>query len=152
MLKIKQTLAVAALAVITAAALPAMAADGAPAAQPAAPAAPHGRAADMVETRIKTLHDQLHITAAQADQWNAVAGVMRDNARSYAQLIKDESKNAATMTAVEDLRAYQKIAEAHAAGVGRLVAVFQPLYDTMSPEQKKTTDEVFRAHKHAKAH
>jgi hypothetical protein len=151
-IKIKHTLAVATLALMTAAALPALAADQAPTAAAAAPgpakAPHHPTRADAVEARIKDLHDKLKITDAQADQWAAVAQVMRDNANGYAQLIKDTKKAEATTTAVEDLQAYQRVAEAHAEGIKKLAATFETLYDTMSPEQKKITDEVFRAHKH----
>ncbi len=147
MFKIKRTLAIAALALTTAAALPAMAASPAPAA-PAAPAAGHqAEAGNSVDSRINTLHDQLHITAAQAAKWDAVAKVMRDNAESYTRLVERAGRNAATMTAVESLRTYERIATAHAAGAKRLVAAFEALYATMPADQKKITDEVFREHK-----
>ncbi len=147
MFKIQRTLAVAALAVLTAAAFPALAAEPAPAA-PTTARHHHGHpGADAVEARINTLHDQLRITPAQAGQWDAVAQVMRGNATTYAQLVKDEVQAQMTMTAVESLHAYQQIAEAHAAGVKKLAAAFDTLYATMPPAQQKITDQVFRAHK-----
>ena len=136
MLKIKRTLAIAALALTTAAAFPALAADQAPAAAPAA---------NPVEARIASLHDQLQITAAETDKWNAVARVMRGNAEHYARMVEQTRKKDATMTAVESLRAYERIATAHAAGVKKLAAAFETLYAAMSPAQWKLTDDVFRA-------
>ena len=48
-----------------------------------------------------------------------------------------------TMSAVDDLETYQKIAQAHADGLQKLVTAFQPVYDSMSDDQKKNADQVF---------
>jgi len=149
MFQFKHTLAAAAaLSFMAATALPVLAADE------AAPAGHHHNhmAAETIDTRISHLHDKLHITEAQAAQWNTVAQTMRDNEKAGADLAKEKRQNAATMTAVEDLRAYQQIAEAHAEGVKKLAVSFEALYDTMSPEQKAAADEVFREHKRQQHH
>lgn len=99
--------------------------------------------ANRVEARIKSLHQQLKITPAQEPQWNAVAQVMRDNARTVSTLIHERAQKAASMTAPDDLRAYQTIADAHAAGIKALIPAFDALYATMSNEQKKNADAVF---------
>ncbi len=99
---------------------------------------------ERVEARIKALHEQLHITDAQEPQWNAVAQVMRDNAKAIEDLIKQRDQNIKTMNAMDDLRSYQALAEAHAEGLKKLVTVFGGLYDSMSDDQKKTADTVFR--------
>ncbi|HEY0523476.1 MAG TPA: Spy/CpxP family protein refolding chaperone [Stellaceae bacterium] len=124
-------------------------ATAAPAPQAAAPSAhshARGNRADVVEARITALHDELKITPAQSAQWNDVAQVMRENAHSMETLVRQRSRNAQAMTAIDDLRSYEEIAEAHADGVKRLLPAFQALYDTMSPEQKKTADAAFRHH------
>ena len=108
---------------------------------PAAPAA--AKAASHVEQRIKALHDQLKITAAEEPQWAAVVQVMRDNAQTVGSLAAERRQKAQSMNAVEDLRAYQAIAEAHAAGIGKLVTAFDALYAAMPPEQQKNADAVF---------
>jgi len=110
--------------------------------------------ADRVEARIKTLHDQLKITPAQEPQWNAVAETMRNNAQAMQGAIQQRRQNAGTMTAVDDLRSYQAITEAHAQGLQKLVPAFQALYDTMSDEQKKNADAIFgrQHHHHHHAH
>ena len=149
MIHFKHTLAAAAaLSFMAVTALPAVAADA------AAPAGHHHQrmADETIDTRISHLHDKLHITEAQAAQWDAVAQTMRDNEKAAVDLVKDKRQNAATMTAVEDLRAYQQIAEAHAEGVKKLAVSFEALYDTMSPEQKAVADEVFRDHKRQQHH
>src|SRR6185437_1469403 len=53
-----------------------------------------------VEANIAELHRKLQITAAQEAQFNAVAAVMRDNARLEASV----PQQPANSTAVDDLR------------------------------------------------
>ena len=119
-------------------------------AQATTPAAPSGNApaktrpspAERVDARIKSLHDRLKITAAQEPQWNAVAQVMRENAQSMDQVIQQRHQTQ-DMTAVDDLKAYQAIAQAHLQNVQKLLPAFQALYDTLSPEQKNAADDAF---------
>ena len=104
------------------------------------------RGANGVEQRIADLHTRLKITADQEAQWKQVADVMRQNASDVEAVIKDRSQNAKTMTAVDDLKSYERIAEVHETGMKRLIPAFQTLYDSMSDAQKKNADNVFRAH------
>ena len=113
------------------------------AAAPGAAAPAKAGRANLIEQRIKSLHDQLKITAAEEPQWGAVAQVMRDNAQSVAALVSERREKAATMNAVDDLRSYQAVAEAHAAGIAKLASAFQALYAVMPPEQQKNADAVF---------
>jgi periplasmic protein CpxP/Spy len=115
----------------------------APAAPAAAPAATKPSKPDRVEAHIKSLHDQLKITAAQEPQWAAVAQVMRDNAATMSGLVRDRQKQEATLTAIDDLKSYQAVAEAHAADVQKLIPPFATLYAEMSDTQKKNADTVF---------
>jgi periplasmic protein CpxP/Spy len=96
-----------------------------------------------VEDRIQTLHDKLQITPQQESEWNDVAQAMRDNESSIHQAIEARWKGAKTMSAVDDLQSYQKIAQAHADGMGKLISAFSTLYDDMSPTQQKNADQVF---------
>ncbi len=97
-----------------------------------------------VEARIKSLHDGLQITATQEPQWQAVAEVMRDNAKATGALIRERAANINTMTAVDDLHSYQAIAEAHASGIQKLIPAFEALYASMSDAQKTNADRIFR--------
>jgi len=99
--------------------------------------------ADRVDTRIQDLHRNLKITAAQEPQWRAFAQVMRDNEKAIGVILKERSANIAKMNAVDDLRSYQKLANAHAEGLKKLVPAFEALYNTMSDDQKKNADAVF---------
>ena len=108
-------------------------------------------AADSVDARIKDLHSKLKITAAQDEQWNKVAQVMRDNAAAMEPLITARKEKGA-MNAVDDLKSYSEIQDAHAAGLKNFIAAFEPLYSGMSGDQKKLADNVFasRVEKHVK--
>ena len=111
---------------------------------PPAPAAKATPAKNPVETRIKSLHSALQITAAEEPQWQAVAEVMRDNAKTTGALIEERVANSKTMTAIDDLHSYGAIADAHAAGVRKLTTAFETLYASLSDAQKKKADAVFR--------
>ena len=106
--------------------------------------APAGAKADPVEMHIKELHNRLHITAAQQAQWDSLVQVMRDNAKAMTDLQKQRGKNAKEMTAVDAVKSYQAVIEAHEAGMAKFVPAFQALYDSMSDSQKKTADAMFR--------
>ncbi len=101
---------------------------------------------DQVETRIKDLHRKLKITTAQESQWNSFAQVMRENAQAVDAVLKERAENLHAMNAVEDLRSYEKLADAHADGLKKLVPAFETLYNSMSDDQKKTADAVFAKH------
>jgi periplasmic protein CpxP/Spy len=117
----------------------------APASAPAgAASAPAGKAGHErnVEDRIAYLHTQLKITSAQESQWNAFADVMRGNGQTIGQLFQ-ERKAATNVSALDDMKQYATIAQAHADGMKKLVDAFEPLYNSLSPEQKKLADATF---------
>jgi periplasmic protein CpxP/Spy len=107
------------------------------------PAAP-GEKADPIEARIRELHSRLHITAAQQSQWDKLVQVMRDNAKAMDDLQKQRARDAKDMTAVDAVKSYQAVIEAHEAGMAKFVPAFQALYDSMSDSQKKIADAMFR--------
>ena len=69
---------------------------------------------------------------------------MRSNDDKMDVLAKDRHDRAKAMTAVEDLRSYGDITEAHATGIKTFVPAFEKLYDTMSTTQKANADDIFR--------
>ncbi|MEI9985413.1 MAG: Spy/CpxP family protein refolding chaperone [Aliidongia sp.] len=102
---------------------------------------------ETVESRIADLKTKLKITDAEATQWNAVADVMRENAKEAQARI--EARNAATSgspTAVDDLKNFAAGAQGHADGLKKMEAAFETLYNAMPDDQKKNADEVFAAH------
>jgi len=110
---------------------------------------------DRAELRIKDMHTKLNITAAQEPQWDKVAQVMRDDAKTMDTLTQARTDHAKDMTAIDDLKSYGEIASAHADGINKLTPVFSDLYASMSDAQKKEADMLFRhgdtKHKSTKA-
>jgi ERCC4-type nuclease len=106
---------------------------------------------DRVETRIKELQTKLKITPAQEALWNNVTQVMRDNAKTMEALIKARSEEGSTMTAIDDLKSYGEIAQAHADAIRKFIPAFEPLYASMSDAQKKAADTLFRHHERTKS-
>lgn len=112
-------------------------------------AAPSKQAIEnRVEQRIKLLHKELRITADEQPQWDAVAQAMREDAERVGTLIRERRERAATMNAVDDMRTYQAIAEAHAMALAKITSAFKALYEVMSPEQRKIADQVFARSMH----
>ena len=103
-------------------------------AQPAAPP-------PNVEVNIATLHQRLQITPAQEAPFNAVANVMRENARAEAGAPQQPPAGA---TAIDDLRAYIRYSEVELAGWKKMLPALEALYATLSPTQKKAADATFR--------
>jgi protein CpxP len=99
---------------------------------------------DGIEQRIAELHAKLKITPEQEPQWDQFAQVMRDNARDVEGAFKARIKAMPSMTATQNMKSYAELAASHAQNVEKLVPVFQGLYDTMSEDQKRTADEIFR--------
>ena len=100
---------------------------------------------ETVEQRIRTLQRALKITSDQEPKWSAVAQAMRENAINMDTLIAENRKiPPQDMTAVDDLKSYQKHAQAHVDGLKNLIASFATLYDAMPDDQKRIADDVFR--------
>jgi hypothetical protein len=97
-----------------------------------------------IDQRITTLQTRLAITSAQLSDWNAFAQVMRDNATSTNQLFQQRAQNAASMSAVDNMKSYAAIARSYADDTEKLATAFASLYAKLSPEQQKTADQLFR--------
>ena len=119
-------------------------AQSAPAPAAAAPRDTAGVEA-RVEAHIKDLHTKLHITPAEQAQWDQFAQVMRDNARDMNQAAGERAQQLSSMNAVQDMRSYEQLAEAHAQRLQKLTTAFETLYNAMPAEQKQLADQVFRA-------
>jgi hypothetical protein len=107
--------------------------------------APPADKSDPVEARIRELHNRLHIKAAQQTQWDNLVQVMRDNAKAMYDLQKERGSEAKDMTAVDAVKSYQEVIEAHETGMSKFVPAFQSLYDSMSDSQKQIADAMFRS-------
>ncbi len=97
-----------------------------------------------VESRITDLHKKLGITAAQEPQFKAYADVLRANAQALEKLFEERAKET-DFSAPARLRWYARLTAAHAENVGKLVPVFEALYQVLSDPQKKAADTYFEA-------
>ena len=101
------------------------------------------RATLRSETRIRHLHDRLKISPPQEALWEPVAQAMRSNAAVLSDTLRSHRKDAADMTAVNDLKTFQIIADEHAAGLKKFIPAFEALYNSMDSAQKGRADHVF---------
>ncbi len=104
-----------------------------------------------VEARIKQLHKMLHITDAQKPQWDALTQVMRDNAQAMRDLEKQRAADAKSMNAVDVVKSYGDVIQAHEDGMKKFIPAFEALYNTLSDAQKKVADSMFRGRAEAAA-
>jgi periplasmic protein CpxP/Spy len=120
-------------------------------AQAAAPPNPAAAGAtetkgETVEQRITNLHAALKITPDEESKWNDVAQAMRENAAAMDKLVAaTRTTPPQNMSAVDDLKMYQKFAQAHVDGLKNLMSSFEKLYAAMPDAQKKIADEVFKS-------
>jgi len=102
-----------------------------------------------IEGRIAYLKTELKITDAQAPMFDAVANVMRDNAKAMGEAFQglrgDQNQ---PRTALSRLEARAKLAQLRADGEAKMLAAFRPLYQAMSADQQKAADEMFEHHGH----
>jgi protein CpxP len=107
--------------------------------------------ADFVEKRISDLHAQMKITSQQAPQWDAFAQTMRDNAQKTDAAFKDRAQKLPSENADDSMKSYAALAQLHADNMQKLAAAFSALYATLSDDQKKIADPLFR-NQHAQRH
>ena len=102
-------------------------------------------APDPMAQRINNyLHERLRITPAQEPLWVSLTQVMRDNATALAPLLRDQFQARQGGNSIEMLSAGEKLDAAQLDGLRKFIAAYQAFYDSMSDEQKKSADFVFR--------
>ena len=107
-------------------------------------------AVDHTEAQIKQLQKALNITEAQKELWNNLTQVMRENAKDMDALTRERAENTETMNSVERIKFHSQITKAHLDQMEKLIPPFEAFYASMSDEQKKITDTIFRTGKHGK--
>ena len=115
-----------------------------PAPAPAASASPSPAVEAHINDRVKSLHDQLHITAAEEQNWQGFASVMKNNMEASAATMASRQQNFDSMNAVQDLQSYADMTNQQAQQLGKLVGPFQTLYAQLTPDQKASADRIFR--------
>ena len=102
-----------------------------------------------IEGRIAYLKTELKITDAQQSAFDAVANVMRDNAKSMHDAFQSlRGDRGQPQTALSRMEARAKFARLRADGEAQMLAAFRPLYQAMSPDQQKSADEMLGHHDH----
>ncbi len=102
---------------------------------------------DHAEERIKTLHDTLNVTREQETDWADVANAMRDSEAAIGNLIRSRHGNTQG-NAIDDLKSYQAISQAHTDGMSQFIDAFESFYDDLTPEQKQKADAFFKNPRH----
>lgn len=100
---------------------------------------------ERVEGRIAFLRAELQITDAQAKLWDEYASALRENAKR----LKDSGGMMAGMQGpalLGQLDAQEKMLSARLEGVKAMKASLTPLYEALTEEQRKTTDELLAPH------
>lgn len=105
--------------------------------------------AEHVEGRIAYLKTELKISDAQAQDWDKVANVMRENAKALVQL-RDEARanRDKPQTAIQRLDWIERMSQARAKAITGFADAFKPLYDRMSDDQRKAADALLEPHHH----
>jgi hypothetical protein len=99
--------------------------------------------AGHIEGRLAFLKTELKITDAQLPLWNAVAEVIRANAKSMSEMSAAMMGGAQTSaTLPEKLATREKMLTVHLEALRKLQAAVEPLYASFSDEQKKAADEL----------
>jgi hypothetical protein len=80
---------------------------------------------------------------------------MRENAKDMDALTdalaKERAESTKTMNAVEHMKLHSQITAAHSDQLEKFIPPFEAFYSSLSDEQKKTTDTIFRTGKYGKA-
>jgi len=119
----------------------------------ARPDKPMRRSPEPEKLRIRELHDKLRINADQEALWESVAQIMLSNGEKFHSSIEERATKLKdkSLSAIDDLKSFQALADQNADGIRVLIPEFEKLYASMTPEQKENADRVFVEHqRHAR--
>ena len=95
-----------------------------------------------IEGRLAFLKTELKITDAQLLLWNAVADAIRANAKGMGAMTEGMMGGTQGATLPDKLATREKMLTARLEALRKLKAAVDPLYASLSDEQKKTADEL----------
>jgi hypothetical protein len=95
--------------------------------------------APNIEANIAQLRQRLQITAAQEPRFEALANVMRQNAR-----MMPNAPPPTNLDPIQGLRFAIQAGEQELVGLKRMLPALEALYASLSPLQQRTADQVFR--------
>lgn len=97
---------------------------------------------EHVEGRIAFLKAELQITDAQMPAWNAFAENFRTDAAAMKTMQKEMMKGGMSATAPDRMALVHKIMSSRLALMEHSGVSIRALYDTLSPDQRKTFDQM----------
>ena len=95
-----------------------------------------------IEGRLAFLKTELKITDAQLLLWNAVADAIRANAKGMGAMAEGMMGGTQGATLPDKLATREKMLTARLEALRKLKAAVDPLYASLSDEQKTTADEL----------
>jgi hypothetical protein len=95
--------------------------------------------APNIEANIAQLRQRLQITPAQEPRFEALANVMRQNAR-----MMPNAPPPTNLNPIQGLRFAIQAGEQELVGLKRMLPALEALYASLSPMQQRTADQVFR--------
>ena len=108
-------------------------------------------AVEYTEAQIKQLQNELDITKDQEQLWINLTQVMRGNAKEMDEFFtKARADNAKNMNALDRMKFQGQITEIQLDQLKKLIPPFEAFYSSLSDEQKKDTDTIFRTGKYGK--
>jgi cell fate (sporulation/competence/biofilm development) regulator YlbF (YheA/YmcA/DUF963 family) len=120
----------------------------------------HMMPSQLVEARLAYMKTALQITPAQSTQWNALADVLRKQAKARDEKFTEMHQKMESMKAGGDTRPdpitmmehRQKMMTDAAANMAEFIAAAKPLYASFSDSQKEIAGEVLGHHGHGGMH
>lgn len=102
---------------------------------------------DRIDAHLAYARAALHITDAQAPQWNAFAEAAREAAQGLRQALAPTVQAAGQpLSAPEQLERHAGLLSAQLEATRAMVRAAKPLYDALSDEQKRTANELMTDH------
>ena len=93
------------------------------------------------------LHTELHITPAQASQWNQFATALTDSVHEFRQQMqarRSEAMNGRMSVALPAvLKRREAMMKSHLATVEHIDGALIPLYEALDPAQQRTANQLF---------
>jgi LTXXQ motif family protein len=99
-----------------------------------------------VEGRIAFLRAELKITDPQAGAWDAFANALRDNAKRLDEARKAIHSDAGAQTLEQRLAAQEQWLSARLEGIRAIKPALGGLYQVLSPDQRKSAEELLWMH------
>jgi hypothetical protein len=105
------------------------------------------RAYERVDGQLAFLKTELRITAAQEPQWNVFANIFRTNKEKQFQscrMAQEQSRSMMSASLPESIKMKEDQLSDQLESLRVLDAALQPLYASLSKEQKRTADEILK--------